>query len=131
MANVLHRTTKQYLISVNTPDFPTQDWIHNPNLVAVTGFASKYWTISGDTVTLMSQAERDAVDASEATANLNAARATAKAAYDTAIQDLHKLIKAVALMTLDQINVLRGDVARPAITTAQMKTAIENKVDTL
>ena len=50
---------------------------------------------------------------------------------DTSVQSLEKLVKAVALVALDQINVLRADVARPAITVAAMKTAIENKVDTL
>lgn len=66
MSDVLNRTTKQYLISVNTPDFPTANWIINPDLSAVVGFEAKYWTITGDVVTLMSQAERDAVDAAEA-----------------------------------------------------------------
>lgn len=131
MANVLNRTTKQFLTSVNTPDFPLVDWIHNPDLSSVTGFASKYWEISGDSVGLMDQAERDALDASEASALLDAARAEAKREYDTVIEGAHKLIKAVALVALDQINVLRGDLSRPAITVAQMKTAIENKVDTL
>src|SRR3990167_6362814 len=62
-ASVLNRTTKQYLTSANTPDYPTVDWIIEPDLSAVTGFDSRYWTITGDVVTLKSQAERDAVDA--------------------------------------------------------------------
>lgn len=27
MANVLNRATKEYLTSVNTPDYPVSDWI--------------------------------------------------------------------------------------------------------
>ena len=66
MASVLNRTTKAYRQSANTPDYPTQDWIHNPDMSAVEGFPSKYWIITGDIVTLMDQAARDAVDAAEA-----------------------------------------------------------------
>ena len=68
MANVLNRTTKQYLESVNTPDYPTQDWIINPDLSAVTGYAPKYWIITGNVVTLMDQTSRDAVDAADTSA---------------------------------------------------------------
>lgn len=63
MAAVLNRTTKQYLPSVNTPDYPTAQWIINPDLSAVVGFSSRYWIITGDVVTLMNQAQRDALDA--------------------------------------------------------------------
>ncbi len=57
MASALHRTTKQYLNSINTPDYPEVDWIINPDLSAVIGWDSKYWVITDDVVTLMSQAE--------------------------------------------------------------------------
>lgn len=62
MSNVVNRVTKQYLTSVNTPDFPSSQWIVNPDLSAVGGFPSRYWILTGDVVTLMSQAQRDAVD---------------------------------------------------------------------
>jgi len=67
VVDVVHRTTKEYRRSVNDPDFPTGTWIHSPDLSAVNGFDSKYWTITGDVVSLMSQGERDAVDAAELT----------------------------------------------------------------
>ena len=67
MASVLNRTTKEVLPSVNTPDYSPKDWIINPDLTAVNGFPSKYWIITGDVVTLMSDVERAAVDAAEAT----------------------------------------------------------------
>lgn len=73
MAAVLNRTTKQFIRFANTPDYPAAEWIINPDLSAVTGFASKYWTITGDVVTLMTQAERDAVDAQEAAESFDAA----------------------------------------------------------
>jgi len=55
MANVIHRITKQYLNSVNTPDYPKKDWIHNPILPAC---PPKFWVIEGDTVREMTAAEK-------------------------------------------------------------------------
>jgi hypothetical protein len=63
MAAVLNRTTKQLLSSVNTPDYSTTDWIINPNLSGVMGVPVEYWKITGDVVSEMDQAEKDAVDA--------------------------------------------------------------------
>jgi hypothetical protein len=96
MADVLNRTTKQLILSANTPDYPTAQWIHNPNLSAVTGFASKYWTISGDTVSLMNQAQRDAVDAAELSASRDAQAAR--------IDELEDYLRAFALVVLDEFN---------------------------
>jgi len=63
MANVLNKTTFKYLTSVNTPDYPTSDWVHNPDLSAVQGISKEYWAIDayGDVVE-MSQSEKDDVD---------------------------------------------------------------------
>lgn len=63
MANVLNRATKEFLRSVHEPNYPVEDWIINPDLDAVGAFPARYWIITGDTVTLMDQAARDAVDA--------------------------------------------------------------------
>ncbi len=60
MASVLNRTTKQYIASAHTPDYPVADWIHNPDMSAVSGVPSMYWKITGDTVSEMSAAEKDA-----------------------------------------------------------------------
>lgn len=54
MANVLNRKTKQYIKSVNTPDYPKSDWIHNP-ILPICSF--KYWIIEGDMVRVMDQVE--------------------------------------------------------------------------
>ena len=50
--DVLHRTTKELRRSVNEPDYQLEDWIHGPDLSAVAGYDSRYWVISGDTVSL-------------------------------------------------------------------------------
>ena len=80
--DVLNRTTKAYRRSVNTPDFPTVDWIHSPDMSAVTGWDSKYWIITGDIVTLMDLAARDAVDAAEDADELADNRTGAEEAVD-------------------------------------------------
>ena len=63
MSDVINRTTLQQLSSVNSPDYPSAEWIHNPDLSAVSGVAKMYWKIVGDDVLEMTQAEKDAVDA--------------------------------------------------------------------
>lgn len=57
MSNVLNKTTLQYLRSVNTPDYPTSDWIINPILPQC---YQKFWVIEGDTVREMTPAEKTA-----------------------------------------------------------------------
>lgn len=121
MASALHRTTKQYLPSVNTPDFPTIDWIINPDLSAITGFASRYWTITGDVVTLMNQAARDAVDL----ALLTSGRDNITAAQ---VDNVESILRAFVLVTLDEVNILRAAAGLGARTTLQLRTAIRNKL---
>jgi hypothetical protein len=67
MATLLHRTTKQLLVSVDPNGLPEPiaNYIEDPDLSAVTGEPNKYWIITGDVVTLMDQAAQDAVDAAE------------------------------------------------------------------
>lgn len=62
MANVLNRITKEYRTSVNTPDFPESLWIINPDISAVVGFPTKYWTIAGNIVSLQSPAQQLVTD---------------------------------------------------------------------
>lgn len=87
MANVLNRSTKEYRKFVNTPDYSPALWIINPDISAVEGWDTKYWVITGDDVTLMDQAARDAVDAGEASAQLAADRNEAQSRADVDIFD--------------------------------------------
>jgi len=84
MANLLHRTTKQYLVSTDPNGLPEPiaNYIEEPDLSAVAGQPNKYWTITGDVVTLMSQAEQDAVDADIEAAKVLSDRATVVATPD-------------------------------------------------
>jgi hypothetical protein len=45
MANVLHKQTMEYLVSVNTPDYDDRYWIINPDLSNVEGVPRKYWKL--------------------------------------------------------------------------------------
>ena len=146
MSSVLHRTTRQYLSSVNTPDYPVIDWIINPDLSAITGFANQYWIITGDVITLMDQSARDAVDVT----NLSDAR-------DRIANELDKTQDATIeffKLTIDELNnkadkinaILAAAAAatnlgsfksemalinnEPARTMAQLKTALRAALDT-
>ncbi len=73
MASVIHRTTLQYLSSVNEPDFPESTWKHNPNMTAVAAVPNKYWKApadwNGDVGPVeMTQGEKDTVNAAETAA---------------------------------------------------------------
>ena len=96
MANVLHRTTKQYLPSVNTPEYPIADWIISPNLSAVVGYGPQYWIITGDTITLMDAAARAAVDA--------AALSAGRDAMANRLTGVEALERAVLFVILDEFN---------------------------
>lgn len=135
MANVLNRTTKQYLRSVNTPDYPVVDWIVNPDLADVIGWDSKYWIITGDVVTLMTPAERSALD----TAELESLRDQAVAQLD----QLEDILRAFAGVVKDEINILRqqfnsttaetnqlSDTNFSDRTLLQLRAAIRNKLGT-
>lgn len=65
MADVLNRVTKEFKPTVNTPDFPYEEWIPSPDLSNVAGFPSKYWLIQGDDILLMDKVQRDLVDIAE------------------------------------------------------------------
>lgn len=63
MADVLHRQTLELRRSVNTPDFPPEEWVINPDLSAVAGVLPRYWKLTGDVVSEMSPEEKAVVDA--------------------------------------------------------------------
>jgi len=122
MPRWLHRTTKQLLRSVPSGELPEAqaNYIEEPDLSAVTGQPSKYWTITGDIIALKSQAERDAVDA----ADLSTQRDNATNQLDP-IEDI---LRAFALVVLDEINILRTQHSLADRTIAQLKTAVRSKL---
>lgn len=146
MASVLNRTTKVYLDSANTPDYPSAEWIINPDISAVAGWSTGYWRIVGDIVSLLTQAERDAVDAAEREAQRDAAAQQ--------LQQIEDLFRAFMLTVLDELNLhaakhnailtaidnganfsgLKANIALvadyPQRTEAQLRTAVRDKLGT-
>ena len=96
------------------------EWIFDPDLTAVVGFENKYWNIAGSVVSLMSQAERDAVDAAE----LSDRRGVMVEQMD----EVEEYARAFALVVLDEINLLRTQHSIAPRTIAQLKTAVRNKL---
>jgi hypothetical protein len=98
------------------------NWIFNPDLSAVVGFLPRYWVISGDTVSLMSEGERDAVDV----ALLSGARDAVAAQLDA----VEEYSRAFALVVLDELNLHASrvtsilDAIDGAASLAALKTAV-------
>lgn len=70
--------------------------LRNPDTSAVDGWDSKYWILTGDVLTLMDQAARDAVDVAEAAAvvTVNRADAVAKTTEESALgMEIRELIE--------------------------------------
>ena len=144
MSDWLNRTTKQYLTNrspsdmaiIFSTDVPFIDgfggaasnlaWILDPDISAVTGFNSRYWEIIGDIVSLKSQTERDTIDVAVAATALASDRTVNKARYEN-----EKALKAIVLLMLDEINILRAQHSLSDRTPAQAKTAFNAKVDSL
>ena len=122
MPDYLHRVSKQYLRSFSPASLPEREanYIMDPDLSVVRGFNSVYWIITGDIVTLMSQTARDAVDTQVVSDNRDA-----KA---NQLDGLEDILRAFALVVLDEFNVLRAQHGLAARTIAQLKSAIRGKL---
>ena len=104
--NWLNRTTKQLILNTSPSDMgmaaPESDatWIYDPDLSAITGVLSKYWIITGDAVSEMSQAQKDAVDEAELTASRDLS-------IQVQIDDLETVLRQVVILTVGELNDLR------------------------
>lgn len=113
MASVLNKTTLQYIESVNTPDYPTSDWIVNPDMSNVEGVPLKYWKLDGTDVVEMSQAEKEAVDA----AGLQSRKDTA---------NNYSVDTKIAITAL--VKVLNTRLSQNPITKAEMVQALKDEI---
>ncbi len=124
MANVLHRITKRYEVSVNTPDFPVSIWIINPDVSAFRAVLSKYWNINGDIVTEMSAAEKTVVDTDEVLLEATTQRSFEKGRFLN-----ERGLSALVDVFIEEFNRLRQQHGLNPRTRAQLKTAIETRID--
>lgn len=125
MGDYVHRTTKVYLRSVSPSDLsdPLENYIESPDLSNVVGVPSIYWIITGEIITEMSQAEKDAVDA----AILANAR---DSAIQTGIDNLESVMRQLTILMVDEINILRVEHELPARTFAQVKAQLRSNLGT-
>jgi hypothetical protein len=102
MPNYLHRTTKQYLQSISPASLPepAANYIFMPDLSAVEGVPNRYWVITGDVVSEMDQAAKDAVDAQL----LNDTR---DANIQAEIDELESVLRQLSKLIVNELNILR------------------------
>ena len=101
MPNYLHRTTKQYLRSVSPASLlePVENYIFMPDLSAVEGVPNRYWKITGDVVSEMTQEEKDAVDLQ--------ILIDSRDSIITEIDNLENIMRALTKILISEINILR------------------------
>ena len=122
MPNWLHRTSKQVLHSVASADLPEvqADYIEEPDLSAVEGRPVKYWVVSGDTVLLLNQSSRDAVDAAEDSGQLDS--------IADELEQARTVMRAFAEVMLSEINLLRAEHGLTPRTLRQLRNAVRSKL---
>jgi hypothetical protein len=99
--------TPKYYPSVNTSDYEgNADAVINPDVTAVAGQPLRYWKRDGDEVELMTQGERDAVDAGILAAAIDTLRDSAAANFDAG-DPFSAVDRAIVLVALDEVNTLR------------------------
>ena len=146
MARWLNRSTKQTIGRANPTEMAERypgdapfiggdgnaisndAWIHLPDLSAVTGQPSYYWVTQAfpdDTVTLMDQAARDAVDAQRAADALLASNQAQKDQYTD-----NQIFRAQIKYVVDEINILRQATGTsPARTYGQAQQYMFDAID--
>lgn len=123
MATVINRVTKELRQSVNTPDYPADAWIINPDLSEVEGFDRKYWKIDADKVVLASEAERVVIDQAEEEARKNAV-VDATLDENTTIGNLIKQFRAELAASNKAQSDIKAAISNAA-TLAGLRTAVQ------
>ena len=124
MADVLNIVTLEVRRSANTPDYPNPPWLPVVDLSRVVGVAPQHWKYDsvGQRPVSMTAGEIAAFDAAALAASKNTSIAPLDAAPTV------DLLRALALVTLDEINAIRAGVALAPRTLAQMKGALQAKM---
>lgn len=83
--DVTTKQVKQFLKSVNTPDYSSRpDVVVNPDVASLSAIPIKYWVEDSGAIREMDTAEKDAIDAAEQ-AVLDAAEAARVTAFDDSL----------------------------------------------
>lgn len=115
MADVINRTTLQFLPSANTLDYPDPPWKINPDMSAVAGVPQKYWKWDAilDRPAEMTAPEKASLDS----AQTNAARDAAVSQLD----ELENFMRAVVQVLRDELN-LHADKMNAILTAIDTST---------
>lgn len=118
MATWLHIPTKKVYPSISRASLPVPivECLENPDLSVVVGQPNKYWVISGDAVSLMDRAARDAVDAVLEQEKIDRERAVSK---DQVEDDRFAIALAIVL----------ADDFGSGLTARQIKDRLNNAID--
>lgn len=119
--DALHRTTLDFYPLVNPEYFPASTYVLNPDMSPVAGVPKKYWKLTGDVLSVMSQAEKDAFDAAQLS--------TQRDNLADSIERAGTVWRAFAEVVLDEINILRANQSLPPRTLAQLRAAMRNKLN--
>ena len=131
MSSVVNRSTKVYLRSVHTPDYPIQDWVIDPDLSAVIGVDNKYLVVTGDIISEMGAAAKSVVDAAEISTRRDAEADKLNQTQDVMVEFFKLVIEELNTLR-QQFNTTTGEVTQLNTTTytprtmAQLKTALRN-----
>ena len=83
MSDFINRTTLQFVVSVNDPDYDDPPWLlvspGSPNAIVIAATPAGYRKIAGDVVSEMTQPEKDTVDAATLAAAITEQTAELKA----------------------------------------------------
>ena len=117
-----------YLKSVNTPDFSKDAKnLINPDVTLLRSVSTTHWKCSNAAVMEMTQTEKDTTDAAALLTEVLVVRADGEAIVDTrAVGGV--VLRAFALVVMDEFNVLRNLHALSNRTIAQLKAAIKDKI---
>jgi hypothetical protein len=135
MGDFLHRTDKVFVRSGNEPDYPDPPWLDNPivngDRLRYSPLAATPWylNISGDVVTEMSQAEKDAVDQQRQAAQRAILRASERERFDSG----ELIARALIEVMLEEINLIRTNSTPPMQprARAQLVQSMRDKIDGL
>jgi hypothetical protein len=148
MADVIHRTTMQFLTSVNSPEYPEPTWKWNPDMSQVVGLAPHLWKWDAGTERPIPQTS------GEQAATIAARLAAARNSLIAQIDNIEDILRAFAGLLVDELNdrsttitsildaidsavnlaglktAVAGIANPPQRTLAQLRTAIRNKLGT-
>lgn len=119
----------EHLESADTSQYITRtDVLIEPNLDSVILFPIRYWKHVAGNVVLMTLAEQNAVDTAIIAKALDDSKMGAQENFSSP-DSLGRLTRALALVMLDEVNVLRTALALTSRTAAQLKNAVINKAN--